>query len=195
MLKKERVIVLRLIKNGESDLVVQVLNRKGARISFFAKAGLKSRKRFGGGVLEPTHYIEASYKERANDQLHTLLEAQLVQGFVGLRADYDRLQTALYFLKVTSKLSQDGAVDSQDMFDLLGNALKAAEFTKDVRKLKLHFEIKVLGNQGVLPFLLNAEQWMQKSLKDHCELELDKPEMRQLEWEIHHRLESYLAGE
>ena len=195
MHNRERVIVLRLIKHGEPDLVVQTLNRRGARLSFFAKAALKSKKRFGGGVLEPTHYIEVSYKERPNEELHTLLEAQLVQGFDGLRKDYDRLQTALYFLKITSKLSQDGAVDSNDMFDLLGNALKAAEATSDVRRLRLHFEIKVLGYQGVLPALANSGQWMQKPLKDHGGLEIEKPELRQLEWEVHHRLESYLAGE
>jgi DNA repair protein RecO (recombination protein O) len=191
-LKKERVIILRLIKHGESDLIVHALNRQGARMGFYAKGGLKSKKRFGGGILEPTHYCEVSYKMKPDidgSPLHTLLEAQLVQGFDHLREDYDRLQVALYFLRVMSKISQEGLVDSKDMFDLLGNSLKAAESSLDVQKLKLHFEIKVLVNQGVLPAEAYNSDWSQLPIKEHSSLDVD----RQTEWSIHHALEAYLG--
>lgn len=191
MLKKDRVIVLRLIKHGEADLVVQSINRHGARVSFFAKGGLKSKKRFAGGLLEPTHYIEVTFKERADindgEPLHTLLEAQLIRGFDGLRKDYDRLQVALYFLRVMSKVAQAGLVDAKDLFDLLGNALQAAESTESIHKLKIHFEMKVLAAQGVLPPL--NENWVQVPLRDHSHLELERAE----EWEVHHALEDYLG--
>jgi DNA repair protein RecO (recombination protein O) len=197
VLKKERVIILRTIKHGESDLILHALNRHGARIGFFAKGAAKSKKRFGGGVLEPTHYVEISYKQRPDihdNPLHTLLEAQLVQGFEKLRDDYDRLQAALYFVNVTSRLSPEGQVDETEMFDILGNALKAAETSPDILKLKLHFEVKLLGHQGVLPPLPGAEEWMRRPLKDHILFDGTREELRQLEWSVHHALESYLSG-
>jgi DNA repair protein RecO (recombination protein O) len=197
MHKKEKVIVLRVIKHGEADLIVHALNRVGGRMTFFAKNAAKSRKRFGGGVLEATHYVEFTYKERPDigeNPLHTLLEAQLIQGFDKLRTDYDRLQAALYFLSVTGRLSQEGTIDSGEIFNLLGNALKQAETTTDVAKLKLHFEIKLLGHQGVLPPLPGAEKWMKKPLSEHSSFDVAKEDWRQLEWTIHHCLESYLSG-
>jgi DNA repair protein RecO (recombination protein O) len=197
MLKKEKVIVLRTIKHGEADLILHALNRQGARMAFFAKGGAKSKKRFGGGVLEPTHYVEVSYKERPDvgeNPLHTLLEAQLIQGFEKLRGDYDRLQAALYFLSVTARLAQEGTIDSAEIFNLLGNALKQAESTTEVSKLKLHFEIKLLGHQGVLPPLPGAEEWMRKPLREHHDFDVAKEDWHQLEWTIHHCLESYLSG-
>ncbi len=57
MKEKTRLIILRTIKYSEADLIVHGLNTEGARINFMAKSALKSRKRFGGGVLEPTHYM------------------------------------------------------------------------------------------------------------------------------------------
>lgn len=196
MLRKEKVIILRVIKHGDSDLVIHALDRQGARLGFFARAGAKSKKRFGGGVLEPTHYVEASFKQRSHeaDQLHSLLEAQLIQGFEKLRSEYDRLQAALYFLKVTSRLAQEGTVDGRESFDLLGNALKAAETTDQIEKLKLHFEIKVLGHQGVLPVLPVATIWARKPLHEHATMNIEKAELRQLEWDIHRSLEAYLSG-
>jgi DNA repair protein RecO (recombination protein O) len=197
MLKKEKVIVLRTIKHGEADLILHALNKRGSRMAFFAKGGAKSKKRFGGGVLEPTHYVEVSYKEKPDvteNPLHTLLEAQLIQGFEKLRVDYDRLQAALYFLNVTSKLAQEGTIDSGELFNLLGNALKVAESTNDIQKLKLHFEIKLLGHQGVLPPLPGAEEWMRKPLREHFDFDASREEWRQLQWAVHHSLESYLSG-
>jgi len=197
MLKKEKVIILRVIKHGEADLILHALTRQGARMSFFAKSAAKSKKRFGGGVLEPTHYIDISYKEKpdiSETPLHMLLEAQLIQGFEKLRADYDRLQAALYFLQVVSKLAQEGTVDSAEVFNLLGNALKVAETTSDVHKLKLHFEIKLLGQQGVLPPLPGAEDWMRKPLREHLEFDFSRDDFHQLQWAVHHSLEGYLAG-
>jgi DNA repair protein RecO (recombination protein O) len=197
LLKKEKVIILRMIKHGDSDLILHALNRQGARMGFFARGGAKSRKRFGGGVLEPTHYVEVSYRERKSadgEPLHTLMEAQLIQGFEKLRTGYDRLQAALYFLKISGKLAQEGTVDSHESFDLLGNALKAAETTNQIDRLKLHFEIKVLAQQGVLPPFPIAESWTHHPLKEHESLALDKIDLRQLEWDIHHSLESYLSG-
>ena len=117
-----------------------------------------------------------------------------LRGFEGLRGDYDRLQTALYFLKIMSKLAQEGTIDSKDMFDLLGNALATAESGADINKLRLHFDIKVLGGQGVLPPVPSAEMWFNTPLKDCETLSLDREELNSLQWNVHYSLEAYLSG-
>src|SRR3954464_7988161 len=109
---KDKIIVLKTYKHGESDLVVHGLNPLGARMNFFARGAMKSRKRFAGGILEPTHYLEVGYKPGTShdggDPLHSLLDANLIREFPKLRNNYERLEGALYLLRLVHKLGQQG---------------------------------------------------------------------------------------
>ncbi len=196
MILKEKIIVLRKIKHGESDLILHGLNPLGARMNFFARGGLKSKKRFAGGVLEPTHYIEVTYKVGAmndGDPLHTLMEATVIREFIGLRKDYARIEAALHMLKVVSKLCQQGVVDSPELFNLLGNALGAAETSQNLEKLKVHFELKLLAAQGVLPGEESFGQWLGTSLAQHEKIRVEGDDWRWLQQQTHDHLRHYLG--
>ena len=196
MSAKEKIIVLKTFKHGESDIIVHGLNPLGARMSFFARGAHKSRKRFAGGVLEPTHYIEVNYKPNPSpdgDGLHALLEASLIREFSGLRTDYARLEAALYLLKIVHKISQQGVVDSAELFNLLGNALAAAEISLDLPKLKLHFEVKLLAAQGVLPIEEQYSPWLKNNLSSHEKVILPIDEFRWIEEQTHDHLRHYLG--
>src|SRR3954468_21753819 len=108
---KEKAIVLRTTRYAEHDLIVQVITSKGAKLNLFARSALKSKKRFGGGVLEPTHYIHVLYEDRSSNQnLHTLKEASLIEDFPGLRTAYSRIEAGLYFVKLVSEIVKEGEV-------------------------------------------------------------------------------------
>lgn len=178
----DKIIVLRAIKTSESDLIIHGLNPEGARMNFIAKGALRSRKRFGGGILEPTHYISVLYKpgRGSSDEspLHFLQEAQLLDGFNGLRQDYSRLEAALAIVQMVSQVAQDGVVDSGELFDLLGNALRAAEKSDHLDILQLQFEAKLLYLQGVLHGSTIPTELVRKTLKDHSQIELSADERR-----------------
>lgn len=197
MSAKERIIVLKTYKHGEADLVVHGLNPLGARMGFFARGGLKSRKRFGGGLLEPTHYIEVSYKpgnaSHDGDPLHSLLEANMIREFPKLRSNYDRLEAALYLLRLVHKLGQQGVVDSPELFNLLGNALAAAEESTELNNLKLQFELKVLAGQGVLPASDAFTPWLRLSLAAHGQIKIESEARSRLISEAHAHLKHYLG--
>lgn len=197
MNRKERIFVLKTFKYGESDLVVHGLNMQGARMSFLAKGGLKSRKRFAGGVLEPTHYIEVTFKERYSndaDPMHTLLEAQLLREFAKLRTDYDRLELSLRMLQLVHRLGQAGVVDSPDLFNLLGNALQAAETSENLEQLKLQFELKLLASQGVLPHEPEFTLWLEVNLSQHAEIKCEPQVRNWISSQVHTHLDHYLGG-
>lgn len=159
---KDRFIILRKIKYSESDLIIHALSPKGEKLAFMARGALRSKKRFGGGVLEPTHFVNFTFKRSADQgQLHVLQEATLVNDFPGLRSDYDRLEMALHVLDCVSKVSQEGDQNSEFLFNLLGHTLKALEAAPDILVLKMHFYLKFLLQQGVV----NAEPWMAPFLK------------------------------
>lgn len=196
MIQKERIIVLKTYKHGESDLIVHGLNPLGARMGFFARGALKSRRRFAGGLLEPTHYIEVAYKVSASsdaDPLHSLMEAQMIREFQGLRRDYHRLEMGLYFLRLVHKLGQQGVIDSPDLFNLLGNALGAAETSADLERLKVHFELKLLAGQGVLPPEAEFQPWLRLPLVKHDEIPSEGVDRRKVENHVHDHLRQYLG--
>lgn len=197
MSAKEKILVLRLFKHGESDLIVHGLNALGARMGFFAKGGAKSKKRFGGGILEPTHYLEVSYRPGSSndgDPLHTLLEAQLLREFPGLLTDYNRMETWLHLLKLVHKLSQQGVIDSPDLFNLLGNALAATETSQDLEKLKVHFELKLLASQGILPSEPQFANWLSASIAQHEQIPSARQDRIFVEEQVHAHLRQYLGS-
>lgn len=159
---QNRFIILKKMKYSESDLILHAISTQGEKLSFMARGALKSKKRFGGGVLEPTHFVSLTYKQSTEEgKLHALQEATLINDFAGLRSDYDRLELALHILECVSKVSQEGDRHSEFLFNLLGHTLKVLENAQDPLVVKMHFYLKFLLQQGVV----DAEPWMAPFLK------------------------------
>ena len=160
---KDRFIILKKLKFGEADLIVHALSPRGEKMSFIARGAMKSKKRFGGGILEPSHFVQFTYKESkpvSVGGLKTLTEATLLNDFKNVRSDYDRLELALHILECTARVSQEGDQNSASLFNLLGNSLAALETAENISLLKLLFNLKFLSQQGVL----TIENWMEPFL-------------------------------
>jgi len=171
--KKAKAFILRATKYSESDLIIQALTKEGEKLSLIARGALKSKKRFSGGVLEPTHYVELGYQESSSGSLSTLTDAQLLDGFEGLRKSYDKVELALFVMETLGQASQEGDELSDGLFNLAGNSLRALEKAENLGNFRLHFILKILSQQGVL----EIEEWMEPYLKisiaAHGSLNLD----------------------
>lgn len=166
--EKDKIIVLKVSKYSDSHLIVSGINQRGAKISAMAPAALKSKKRFGGGVLEPTHFIEIQYQlAKQEGMLPILREAQIIESFKGLRTDYDKLSLGFYFLKLIGLVVQEQSQDSQSLFSLLAYGLKALENAKDLSAFKKHFEIKFLFTQGLLELGGDIGEVLKKKFSDY----------------------------
>lgn len=173
MYNKQRFIILKSIKYSESDLIIHGLLKTGEKYSFIAKGARKSKKRFFGGVLEPTHFVEAIFSKSKGDMFY-LQEAHLINGFDGIRTSYEKLEVAFYFLKLIDQVSEYGGLDSESYFDLLGNGLFELQTSNDLEKLKLHFEIKFLYYQGILPSDQIYQEFLKFNLSDGDKLKYNK---------------------
>lgn len=167
-----RGIVLKTTRYGEADLIVSILTAEGTRLQLFARSALKSKKRFGGGILEPTRYIQVSYEDRRSrmggeSDLHTLREANMVEAFEGLRTDYARLELALALVQSVYSIVRQGDASSPEIFNLLGNGLRAAQTSKELTRLRVHFDIRLLASQGVLEIEGEAAQLAALSIGSH----------------------------
>jgi DNA repair protein RecO (recombination protein O) len=150
------------VKYGEADLIIHALGSDGARSSFMARSALKSKKRFGGGILEPLHFVNFSYRDTGDsEKMKTLTEASLIEDFKDIRSSYEKLELALFVLNCVSHVSLEGDQNSEVLFNLTGHSLRAIAKTGNVDVLKLHFCLKFLYQQGVISF----ENWMGPFLK------------------------------
>lgn len=188
----EKAIILRVRKFGEADLIVHALTQKGDKLQLFARSALKSRKRFSGGVLEPTHYVSLVYKPRRQEELYALTEANLINSFDFLRHDYDKLQLALYFVGLIDRLGIEGSGDSQEIFDLLGNSLRVLEKAQQLEVIRTQFELKLLYLQGVLPPIKEASQLLSVAMRDTAQVEISIETIRSLRVQTQNLLDQYL---
>lgn len=170
-------IILKKVRYSEADLIITALSSKGEKKSFLARNALKSKKRFGGGVLEPTHYVKLTFQDREDrNQLNILEEAQLINDFSFLRTHYDLLEFSLQTLECIYKVSLEGDQNSEALYNLLGHTLKNLAQNQlnldfDLPTLKLQFYLKFLAEQGVL----ELEPWMgpylKTNLSEHVKLQ------------------------
>ena len=142
-----KALILRAKPYQEADLIIEALGSLGERHSFLAKNASKSRRRFGGGVLDPLQFVELFFTARSSgfDMVH---EGKILYGFPHLRQDYEKIQIGLHFLKLAQMVTRDGMDENKILFDLIGNALRTLEKSADPAKLKVHFEIKFLFYLG-----------------------------------------------
>lgn len=152
MTGRGRFIILKTMVFKDNDLIVYGLNSQGDKKHFLARGALKSKKRFGGGTLEAMNHVELQFDDRKEKtEFIALQDARLIDGFEGIRRDYDRLTTGLVTVRDVFQIAVEGSEDNFAMYNLLGNALKKLETTKDVQLLLLHFRIKLLFYTGYLP--------------------------------------------
>lgn len=162
-----RGLILKKIPFQESDLILKAILSTGEKVTLFAKAALKSKKRFGGGLLDPLNFIEMQIGPKKSDsEFHFLSEAQMVYDFPNLKTDYDKIKVALYFLKVLNKVEISGLDDSTRVFDLLLHTLRSLEKCKKQSVLKAQFELKFLSLQGVLDVTPDLDVFLKTSLYD-----------------------------
>lgn len=141
--------LLRVVVAQDADVIVRILTTQGEKISAFAKAGLKSRKRFGG-ALEPLTQIDFRATKKENQDLLYLEETQNRYDFKNLRSDFERLTAATYLSELTEIGAQEG-LENPEIYNLLGAAWKALDVGLSPIGVSRQFEVKLLSVLGWLP--------------------------------------------
>jgi len=193
MSEKARIIILRTLKHGESDLIIHSLTSTGGRLHLIAKGAQKSKRRFVGGILEPMNFLQVVFKRKnGEDVLHFLEEAQLLEGFDKIRTDYDRLETGFYFLKLAAKIAQEDDLHSKELFDLIGNSLKVLQTAQNLKLLKTHFEIKLLAQQGVLELDRYETEPFRLPLEQSDQIQIEDIHLKAIRQSLHLQMHNYL---
>ncbi len=170
MLERQRIIILKTMKYRDADLIVTGLSSEGRRTSYIARSALKSKKRFGGGVLEPIHFVDAVVKKNAQEgRWPELQEAQIIKSFDGVRTSFANLQEVFTLMDWVLRLIPDGG-ESKDAFALLGRALETFQSCALPAELRRLAQLKLLALHGILPSNDQWLQWLRLPLAEHSHL-------------------------
>ena len=120
---KSKGIVLRSIRYGEADRILDLYTRDAGLVSAIAKGVRRTKSRFGGR-LEPLSCVDfVAYQGRTLD---TLTQAELLRSFRGVREDLARFDAAARMVGSVRALSGGDEADRR-VFNLLYNGLDALE--------------------------------------------------------------------
>lgn len=155
---RDLAIVLRWVPYEERHRVVTALTENHGKISALARNSIQSR-RFGG-ALEPFAAAEWLFVERRGADLYRVEEAQIRQGFEGIRKDFERMTLGGIFNELMLKIAPERE-NCPDLFRVHANALAAlVEIDlQDQLPLLNAYMAKVLqwsGNQPQLGQCLNC---------------------------------------
>lgn len=103
-LYRERGVVLRTYRLGETDRIVSLLTETRGKVRAVAKGVRKPGSRFGAR-LEPTSHVSLILYEGRN--LDTITQADSIDSFKGLRTNLDALTAAMAVLEVTDQAAQE----------------------------------------------------------------------------------------
>ncbi|MDZ4677587.1 MAG: DNA repair protein RecO [Oligoflexia bacterium] len=149
---KGQGFILRITAAQEADVIVKILSSNGEKISAFAKAGLKSRKRFGGS-LQPLFNITYRLTKKSPQQdLYFLEEAHVRHDFKNLRTQLERLTSASYAAELVELCAHEG-LENTELYNLFGATLRALDSGLSVEGVLRQFEVKLLSILGWLPGL------------------------------------------
>ena len=145
---RDRAIVLRTWKLGETDRIVSLLTESRGKVRAVAKGARKANNRFAGRI-EPTRHLQVQcYSGR---QLDNITQVESIDSFRGIREDFDRFTKAAVLLEVTDQMSVEHQADEGGYRMLLG-ALRALD-REDSPLLVPAFILKRLAHEGLGPEL------------------------------------------
>jgi len=120
---KSKGIVLRSIRYGEADRILDLYTRDAGLVSAIAKGIRRTRSRFGAR-LEPLSCVDfVAYHGRSLD---TVTQAEVLRSFHGIREDLARFEAAAGMVGSVRALSGGDEADRR-VFNLLYNGLDTLE--------------------------------------------------------------------
>ena len=157
-------IVLRYVNYRDNDRMLTLLSPTQGRIEALARGCRKPRS----PILNASELFALGDYELYQKGAHlTVINAQLIETFYPLRADFDRLSVGTYLLNVVENVTQPG-VAAQELFMLLLHTLSRLTFTDQPwRPLVAGFLLHLSACEGFRPRLQHCV---------HCERKLSETE-------------------
>ena len=145
---KTRGIVLSATPYGEYDKRLVILSESEGRITVFANGIRKQNSRLAAAGQT---FVMGEFTLRPGRESYTLTGAEIIESFIELSYDMEKMCYASYFCEFTAYYTREGLA-AADELNLLYVSFKAllSEAVSD-RTVKLAFELKLMDIEGEAP--------------------------------------------
>jgi DNA repair protein RecO (recombination protein O) len=144
--KKTEAIILRTRDFGESDRLVTSFSFLHGTIKGIAKGARRSSKRFVNSLNIFSH-VSLEFRDRRSGDLLWIDSSELIDGFPGIRSNYNQLSRASYAVELTEMLFPLN-VPSREIFSLLLWALGSISEGKNLAQTMIVFQIRAMSIGG-----------------------------------------------
>lgn len=143
---RDRGVVLRTYKLGESDRIVVLMTQQHGKVRAVAK-GIRKTKSKIGARLEPMSHVDVLLN-RGRD-LDVVNQVEVVDASPGLHGDLERMSQAISMCEAVDLVSQDRQ-PAAHLYEMLVGALRTLE-DQPAPLLLAGFFLKLLAAEGVGP--------------------------------------------
>lgn len=143
---RDRGVVLRTYKLGESDRIVVMMTNGHGKVRAVAKGVRKTKSKIGAR-LEPMSHVDV-LMNRGRD-LDVVNQVEVIDASPGLHGDLDRMSQAISMCEAVDLVSQDREPASH-LYEMLVGALRTLE-DRAAPLLLAGFFLKLLASEGVGP--------------------------------------------
>ena len=130
----------------ESDKLLDCFTTQYGKIKCLAKSAQKTTSQFGG-KCDPFTLIEGVIY--SGKSFNILSQVSLVHSYSNLRLDFNKLQLALFYLKVIT-LSTDYNQKNNELYTLLITQLNILDQSTNIETAKKEFFKQFLSTEGLL---------------------------------------------
>jgi DNA repair protein RecO (recombination protein O) len=144
--KRTEAIILRTKDFGESDCIVTAFSSLYGALRGIAKGARRSSKRFANS-LNIFSLVNMEFRERRGSDLVWFDSCDLIDGYPGIRSDYDLLLKASYMVELTEILFPPN-IPSSEMFRLLQSSLSYISEKQDTEHTIIIFQVQAMRIGG-----------------------------------------------
>lgn len=148
MLITTTAIVLKVIRHGDSKVVLKAWTTHAGLRSYVVRAGGKRGN--GMAALQALNRLELVVQEHADRDLHFVRELRLAKPYTNIPVDPIRGSVALFIQELLYKVLRQESAD-EGLNEFLEHALETLDTTPDIRHYPLLFLIQFSGHLGFFP--------------------------------------------
>ena len=139
-------ILLRKTKLSDTSLILTWLTDAHGKLKTVAKGARDAKSKFAGR-LDLFFDCEISFARSRKSELHTLREVVLREPYAGLRAEYERVSLAAFFVELIELVTEPEHA-LPELSDLFRRALRHLDANPATLRALEHFEnelVRILG--------------------------------------------------
>jgi len=150
---RTQAIILSRRDFGESDRLLKLFTPDYGKLSAIAKGARKPRSKLGGHIELFARSDVLIHKGRSLD---ILVQAELIDPYLGLRDDLRRAAYANYAAELLDRFTADEDVSQAELFALLDQSLRRIADAADPRLAARFYELHLLDLAGFRPELMEC---------------------------------------